>query len=202
MNYIFHAIDHRLQMENLSIFRENFFDSRIFRFSFKRSYIFHAIGHRSSNREFINFQKIPFQFIFRFSFNYFSHDRSSIIKKRIYHFLKKTFSIHGSKRVIFFTRSIIDHQIQNLSLFKENLFDPRILRFSFKRVIFFTRSIIDHHGELEEFINFQKKLFRSTNSSLFLSIFPMQIAMQFEFDGWSITDSKRRIYKFVNFQFD
>ena len=40
---------------------------------------------------------------------YFLRDLSSIIKKRIYHFLKKTFSIHGSKRVIFFTRSIIDH---------------------------------------------------------------------------------------------
>ena len=106
-------------MENLSIFRENLFDPRIF----------------------------PLNEL------YFSRDRSSIIRKRIYHFLKKTFSIHGSKRVIFFTRSIIDHQIQNLSLFKENPFDPRILRFSTQRVIFFTRfndrsSIIDHRSSI------------------------------------------------------
>ena len=161
-------------MENLSIFRKNFFDRRILRFS-SQYFSCHAIGiwqltidHRFQTENLSIFRENLFgPRIFPLNELYFLRDLSSIIKKRIYHFLKKTFSIHGSKRVIFFTRSIIDH-----------------------------------HGELEEFINFQKKLFRSTNSSLFLSIFPMQIAMQFEFDGWSITDSKRRIYKFVNFQFD
>ena len=98
-DYIFHAIDHRLQMENLSIFRENFFDSRIFRFSFKR--------------------------------------------------------------IIFFTRSIIDHQIENLSIFRKYPFNSFFVS---PLIIFHT---IDHRSSKREFINFQKKSFRSTNSSLF-----------------------------------
>lgn len=47
-------------------------------------------------------------------------------------------------------------QTENLSIFRENLFDPRIPRFSIQRVILLTRLMIDRRFQIEDLSLFRE----------------------------------------------